>query len=167
MDSDIRPETVGDIASVRRVNVEAFGRSDEAEIVDRLRAAVRPVVSLVAEADDIITGHIFFSPVALANHEDVSMMGLAPMAVLPSRQRRGIGSALVRAGLEQCGRLGCAAVVVLGHRRFYPRFGFVPASRFGISCKWNVPDDAFMALEVSPGALRGRSGVVRYHEAFG
>lgn len=93
-------------------------------------------------------------------------MGLAPMAVMPAAQRRGIGSALIRSGLERCAQLGYSAVVVLGHPEYYPRFGFVPASRFGIGCEYEVPDEVFMALELEPGALTGMSGTIRYHPAF-
>jgi len=89
------------------------------------------------------------------------------MAVLPTHQRRGIGSALVRQGLERCRRMGCSAVVVLGHPEYYPRFGFVPASRYGISSEYDVPDEVFMAIEIEPGALQGLSGRAAYDDAFG
>jgi putative acetyltransferase len=88
------------------------------------------------------------------------------MAVGPARQRAGIGSALVRAGLERCKLLDAAAVVVLGHPAYYPRFGFVPAAAFGLACEYDVPAEAFMALELRPGALRGAAGTLRYHAAF-
>lgn len=119
-------------------------------------------------ADDggSIVGHILFSPVTLSGHAELKIMGLAPMAVQPAEQRRGIGSALVRAGLERCRQRGCGAVVVLGHPEYYPRFDFLPASRFDIGCEYEVPDEVFMALEVEPGFLRGKSGTIRYHAAF-
>ena len=102
----------------------------------------------------------------LAERDDLSIMGLGPMAVAPDYQRKGIGSALVRAGLTSCKQLGCQAVVVLGHAEYYPRFGFAPAVRYAIRCEYDVPDDVFMIIELEPGALRGASGVVRYDEAF-
>ena len=89
------------------------------------------------------------------------------MAVAPGNQRQGIGSALVRAGLDECKKLGFGAVVVLGHADYYPRFGFVPSTRFGIGCEYDVPEDVFMAMELQQGALRGVSGKVKYHPAFG
>ncbi|MDH3444329.1 MAG: N-acetyltransferase, partial [Deltaproteobacteria bacterium] len=94
------------------------------------------------------------------------IMGLAPMAVSPDHQRKGVGSALVRAGLEECKKLGFGAVVVLGHPRFYPRFGFTPAVRFGVGCEYDVPEETFMLMELRPGYLGGASGKIRYHSAF-
>ena len=94
-------------------------------------------------------------------------MGLAPMAVAPLHQRRGIGSALVRAGVDEARQLGVDVVAVLGHPTYYPRFGFSPASRFSITCEYDVPDEAFMVRELRPGALAGKKGVVMYHAVFG
>ncbi len=162
----IRPEEQIDRGAVYAVNVSAFETPAEADLVDALREEARPVVSLVAEEDGEIVGHIMFSPVSLSGHPDLQMMGLAPMAVVPQRQRRGVGSALVRAGLERCRELGCGAVVVLGHPGYYPRFGFSPSSRFGITSEYEVPEEVFMVLELEPGALSGVSGTVRYHAAF-
>ncbi len=162
----IRREGEGDRAGVYAVNAAAFETADEATLVDVLRESAEPVVSLVAEENGRIVGHIMFSPVTIAGHPDLKVMGLGPMAVLPERQRTGIGSLLVKRGLEECRKLGCGAVVVLGHPWFYPRFGFVPASRFGLTCEFDVSDEVFMALELVPGYLRSRSGTVFYHEAF-
>ena len=94
------------------------------------------------------------------------MMGLAPMAVLPGRPRRGIGAALVQEGLRACWRMGVGAVVVLDHPAYYPRFGFQPAGAYGLRSAYDVPDEAFMALERRPGALEGAGGRVKYPEAF-
>ena len=98
----IRSEEAGDQAAVRSVNVAAFGRSAEADLVDVLRKTTQPLISLVAEVDGVLVGHILFSPVSLARHEALKIMGLGPMAVLPDCQRHGIGSALVRKGLSRC-----------------------------------------------------------------
>jgi putative acetyltransferase len=162
----IRLEQPADATAVRALNRTAFDTSVEADLVEALRAQAEPFVSLVADDAGSIVGQICLSPVTLAGHGELKIMGLAPMAVLPAHQRRGIGSALVRAGLERCRRLGCVAVVVLGHADYYPRFGFVPASRFGIGSEYDVPDDVFMALELEAGVLNGTSGTIRYHAAF-
>jgi putative acetyltransferase len=162
----IRSERAGDVAAVRALNRMAFETIIEADLVDALRERADPTISLVADDGGSIVGHIMFSPVTLLGHEDLMIMGLAPMAVLPGQQRRGIGSALVRAGLERCRQIGCHAVVVLGHAAYYPRFGFVPASRFDVGCEYDVPDEAFMALELQSGSLGGTSGTIRYHAAF-
>jgi len=162
----VRIECEGDQDGIRAVNVAAFGTSAEAALVDALREQARPVVSLVAEEASGIVGHIMFSPVSLAGHPDRRIMGLAPMAIAPAHQRQGIGSALVRAGLERCRYFGFGAVIVLGHPSYYPRFGFQPAARFGISCEYSAPEDAFMLIELVPGHMRGAVGAVRFHPAF-
>ena len=162
----IRAEKPGDRAAVYAVNVSAFETPSEATLVDLLRERAQPVVSLVADDGGTVVGHILFSPVSLPGHPALKIMGLAPMAVVPEHQRKGIGSDLVRAGLEQCAQLGFGAVVVLGHPDFYPRFGFLPSTRFGIGCEYDVPEDVFMAVELQDGCLRGASGKIRYHAAF-
>jgi putative acetyltransferase len=161
----VRDEEPRDRAAVHELTVSAFGREAEAHLVDTLRAEARPLVSLVAEEDATIVGHVLFTPVALAGFAG-NMMGLGPLAVLPARQRRGVGTALVRAGLARCRADGVAAVVVLGHPGYYPRFGFAPAATFGIASEYDA-GDSFMAVEIVSGALRGARGVVRYHSAFG
>lgn len=162
----IRREEERDKAGVYAVNAAAFQRTGEADVVDTLREEADPVVSLVAEDNGEIVGHIMFSPVTITGQPDRKVMGLGPMAVLPERQRAGIGSQLVARGLEACGELGFGAVVVLGHPWFYPKFGFIPASRCGIDCEYNVSDDVFMALELVPGYLKSISGTAVYHTAF-
>lgn len=163
----VRPEQELDWPAVRQVNESAFETAAEADLVVALREQAAPVISLVAQEGDAIIGHILFSPVTHCGHSELTLMGLAPMAVVPERQHQGVGSALVRAGLEACRHLGAEAVVVLGHPRYYPRFGFSPAVGYGIRSEYSVPDDTFMALELQPGSLRGISGVVKYHAAFG
>ncbi len=162
----IRPEERRDYDRVFRVNEAAFGREAEAKLVDALREQVNPVVSLVAEDAGDVVGHILFTPVHVTGNPDLKIMGLGPVAVAPKRQRSGIGSQLVRSGLEMCKALDFGAVVVLGHPEYYPRFGFVPASRFGLACEFDVPDEVFMAVELHAGYLAQRSGTVKYHEAF-
>ncbi len=148
------------------VNASAFETPAEANLVDALRARARPIVSLVAEAEGSVVGHILFSPVALSDHPNLEIMGLAPVAVLPVQQRKGIGSALVRTGLQRCKKLGFGAVVVLGHPEYYPRFGFLPSRHFGIGCEYEVPQEVFMVVELNSGFLRGVSGTIKYHAAF-
>ena len=163
----IRNEVPADIEAIHAVNRAAFQTSAESELVNSLRRLGGPVISLVAQEDDTVIGHIMFSPVLLTGYPAAFIMGLAPMAVRPDRQRTGIGSALVSAGLDACRELGAGAVVVLGHAAYYPRFGFTPASRFGLRCEYAVPDDVFMALELIPGYLHDKTGLIRYHDAFG
>ncbi|WP_272427339.1 GNAT family N-acetyltransferase [Polyangium jinanense] len=164
----VRPELPADIAAVRNVNECAFGRPEEASLVDALRRSGAITLSLVAEQDGHVVGHVLFSPVEIDRDGSREIaQGLAPMAVLPAWHRKGIGSVLIREGLERLRGAGHGAVVVLGHPAYYPRFGFEPAARFGL--RWEVPghDEAFMALELRPGCLGTRPGVVRYRPEFG
>jgi putative acetyltransferase len=163
----IRGEQDKDRDSIFRVNAAAFETSAEANLVNVLREEGGSFVSLVAEDNAIIVGHIMFSPVSLINHPRHKLMGLGPMAVVPEFQRTGIGAALVKAGLTECERLGVGAVVVLGHPDYYPRFGFKPAIQSGIRCEFHVPEDVFMVVELQPGFLAGTAGMVKYHPSFG
>ena len=163
----VRPETASDRDAVRRVHATAFTTPEEAALVDALRAGASPLVSLVADEAGDVVGHVLFSPVTLPDHPQLRLMGLAPLAVLPERQRRGVGAALTRAGLERCREIGVGAVVVLGHPAYYPRFGFVRADAFGIGCPFvDAPSDAWMLLEIAPGHLCGAIGTTRWHAAF-
>ena len=162
----IRTEKENDRDAVYAINESAFETPSEANLVDTLREQAQPVVSLVAERNGKVVGHIIFSPVSLTGYSNLKIMGLAPMAVAPEHQRKGIGSSLVRSGLEQCKQQGFTAVVVLGHPEYYPRFGFSPSSNFGIDCEYEVPEEVFMAMELQPGALSGKTGRVKYHNAF-
>lgn len=161
----IRSETPADLAAIRAVNGEAFGRGDEADLVDQLRTDGEVVASLVAQCAGRVVGHILFSRLPiLAEHREIAGAALAPVAVRPSVQRQGIGSVLVRAGLRCCGDLGIEAVVVLGHPAYYPRFGFSAVLARRLSAPFSGA--AFMALALTPGALNG-GGAVRYPAAFG
>ncbi len=162
----IRAEEEKDWSAVHAVNVSAFETAAEADLVDVLRSEAKPNISLVAEDNDKVVGHIMFSPVSLSNHPNLRFMGLGPMAVTSDHQREGIGGELVRAGLEQCKQLGFGAVIVLGHPDYYPRFGFVPSVQFGIDSEYEVPEEVFMVLELQPGYLRGAGGTIKYHAAF-
>jgi len=162
----IRPETEADGSAVRAVNEAAFETSVEADLIEVLRGKSSEVISLVADSGDAVVGHILFSRVTLAEYPQLKLMGLGPMAVAPQHQRSGVGSALVREGLAQCRRHAVHAVVVLGHPQYYPRFGFVPASRYAIRSEYDVPEDVFMIAELEGGALHGVSGLIRYDQAF-
>jgi putative acetyltransferase len=163
----IRLERPEDAAQVRRINELAFGQPAEADLVDRLRQAGADLLSLVAE-DERVVGHILFTPVVIESKgRRVTGMGLAPMAVFPDRQRQGIGSRLVTRGLDLLRDRRCPFVVVVGHSEYYPRFGFEPASRHGLASQWaGIPDAAFLAIILDPGAMAGVSGVARYRDEF-
>ena len=170
----IRPEQSGDAGAIHRLTERAFaesewGHSGEAQLVDRLRESCSEGVSLVAEIDDQVVGHILFTPAVIVNEgETVTGMGLAPMSVLPEHQRKGIGSQLVEAGLEAVGAAGCPFVIVLGHPEYYPRFGFEPASQHGVTSEWEgIPDEAFMILPLSEGTPGELGGIAKYRPEFG
>jgi putative acetyltransferase len=164
---EVQAEKLEDLEAIRRVNVAAFGRESEADLVDQLRGTASTFSFVAVESEQII-GHIFFSPVAIEGEceDSLFILGLAPMAVLPEHQRKGIGSALIQHSLEECARLGCKAVVVLGHPTYYPRFGFIPAKEKGLGCEYPVPDEVFMVLELESGALEGCTGMVKYRSEF-
>ncbi|HPO15147.1 MAG TPA: N-acetyltransferase, partial [Candidatus Hydrogenedentes bacterium] len=153
----IRRETSRDIPRVRAINEDAFGQPLEADVVDKLRVQCEDVLSLVAEDKDTVVGHILFSPAVIESPKGpVNGMGLAPVAVAQDRQRSGVGSALIRQGLAMLRARGCPFVIVLGHPEYYPRFGFQPASKFGIRCQWdNVPEEAFMIHIFDEASARG------------
>jgi putative acetyltransferase len=165
MSLSIRIEQPGDADGVRETNEQAFGEPLEARLVDALRGC-EGYLSLVATIEDRVVGHILFTPITIEPPVDRRIAGLAPMAVRPEQQRVGIGSQLIRAGLQECRRNGYSAVVVLGHPDYYPRFGFIPAHTFGLTCEFASAPEAFMALELEADALSGIRGLVRYRPEF-
>jgi putative acetyltransferase len=163
---EIRGRTAADDAAIRRLNDDAFGGNYESRLIEDLRVAGLDAVELVAVENDDIVGQILFSVLTTTiDRQTVPALALAPMAVRPDRQRRGIGSALVRAGLALANDRDWRAVIVLGHKGYYPRFGFSAA--LARPLKAPFAGDAFMALELAPGALRGEEGRVTYPSAFG
>lgn len=162
----IRLEAVRDREAVRHLNEAAFGGPVEADLIEALHRENALTVALVAQLDGEVVGHIVFSPVSLEPATAQPLVGLGPMAVAPPFQRRGIGMSLVQEGLNRCRAAGAEAVVVVGHAEYYPRFGFRPAHQFGLRCEFDVPGEAFMALELAPNSLQHVSGVVRYHHTF-
>jgi putative acetyltransferase len=163
---EIRGRTAVDDAAIRRLNDDTFGGHYESRLIDGLRAVGLDAVELVAVENDDIVGHILFSVLATTiDRQTVPALALAPMAVRPDRQRRGIGSALVRAGLDLARDRDWRAVIVVGHKGYYPRFGFSAALARPLEAPFS--GDAFMALELAPGALQGKKGRMTYPPAFG
>ena len=163
----IRREEPADIDAVRSLNEQAFEGPAEAKIVDDLRESCSDIISLVAEEGGEVVGHIFFSPAELESGDERRIgMGLAPMAVLPAYQRKGIGSELVKAGMAELEQRDYPFVIVIGHPEYYPRFGFEPASRHGIKCEWEVPDEAFMILILDESRIPEKGGTARYRHEF-
>ncbi len=168
----IRAEGPADYAAISEVNRRAFGGGGEAGLVEKLRESPGYIreLSLVAVSGKAIVGHLLISPLEIvpggAAARAIPALSLAPMAVLPELQNRGIGSALVRRGLEEARRLAHKIIIVVGHPHFYPRFGFEPARPRGLEAPFPVPDEAFMVLELVPGALDGVRGTVVYPRAF-
>ncbi|HZP91344.1 MAG TPA: N-acetyltransferase [Burkholderiales bacterium] len=163
----IREERPEDVERVRSVHLAAFGREREARLVERLRAAGKAAVSLLAEENGAVLGHVMFSAVSIDTDDRArGAWALAPLAVLPAFRRLGIGSALVSAGLARLRERGESRVLVLGDPHYYSRFGFVPAARFGLQCPFPAPEEAFMAIELEPGALSGCAGTACYGHEF-
>jgi putative acetyltransferase len=144
----------------------AFGRENEARLVDALRASAWPRLSLVAERDGLVIGHVFVSPVEVEPARSVPAGGLAPLAVDPAEQSRGVGAALVRAALARAPELGWRAVFLLGDPRYYSRFGFSLAGPRGLHYRSEVFDRGFQVVELAPNALAGCRGLVHFHAAF-
>ena len=164
---NIRPEKPRDSDKIRQINTSAFDTDTEANIVDALRKSGIPLISLVAEEKGELVGHILFSPVTLQGSQSkISIAGLAPMAVLPDWQNKGIGSKLIEEGLKRCSQSGYKAVVVLGYPNYYTRFGFVPSVNYGIKSEYDVPAEVFMVKEIKKGALASCKGIIKYHQAF-
>lgn len=163
--SAIRQERPEDADAIREILVAAFGREAEARLVDRLRASGKITCALVAEEKGRLLGQVVFSEIAIGEMR-APAVALAPLAVMPAFQRLGIGSALASAGLERLRQEQGQRVLVLGDPGYYTRFGFVPASRYGLKSPFPAPEDAFMAIELQPGAFKGVSGVAQYGHEF-
>jgi len=169
MTMQIRSETSEDVAAIHEVNCLAFGQDSEARLVNELRNSVNFIddLSLVAVDQGSVIGHTLLSPITIEGQTGVvPALALAPMAVRPEHQRKGIGSQLVRFGLSRARTLGHQIVVVVGHPAYYPRFGFMPARAKGIEAPFQVPDEAFLILELVENALQGVAGMVRYPSPF-
>jgi putative acetyltransferase len=165
--TEIREEKAEDIAAIRNVNEQAFGQSQEADLVDALRRSCREILSLVAVVDGQIIGHLLLSPVAVETDKKRALgMGLGPMAVLPGYQRQGVGTQLIQDGIKKLRDSGCPFMIVLGHPEYYPRFGFESASGHGIRSEWEVPEKAFLVLVLDGQKMKGVTGVAKYRLEF-
>ena len=165
----IREEKAEDYDAVREINDKAFGQVEEGRIVDKIRETCEEIISLVAVEGEKVVGHIFFSPTEIThNGKTIKGMGLAPMAVHPDYQNKGIGSLLIKEGIKKVKETGCSFIIVLGHEKYYPRFGFETASMYGIKPQWDgVPDEAFMIMILDHEAMAGVSGIATYRKEFG
>ena len=161
---EIREERPDDIAAIREVNRRAFGQDQEGNIVDALRTNGAALLSLVATVNGQVAGHIMYSLLTVA--ENVDGVALGPMAVVPEYQRQGIGTKLIGAGNRKIKDAGYPFIIVVGHAEYYPRFGFRPASEYGIKCEWDVPDEVFMLLVLNEAKMQGASGLAKYRHEF-
>lgn len=165
----IRPESESDVSGITAVNEAAFGRPTEARLVVDIRKSSDfiPALSLVALLNGVVVGHCLLSTVRIEgnNGREWQVLALGPLAVLPELQRKGIGSALVRRSLTAAAALGYRLIVLLGHPTYYPRFGFEPGAKHGITQPFQA-GDASMVYFLDPGARGEIEGVVRWSEPF-
>ena len=168
----IRQETPNDFNEVYEVIQIAFGQDNEAKLVDALRrdpTVFIPELSLVATDNNRIVGHILFTKIIIKDDKGNmnESLGLAPMAVTPEFQKRGIGGQLIKQGLEVAEGSDFKSVIVLGHEHYYPKFGFEPADKWNIKAPFDVPSDVFLAIELVKDGLKNISGTVIYPKEFG
>ena len=170
LDITIQKETASQFEDIYQVNRLAFNQDAEAKLVNSLRRnnnVFVPELSLTALLDGKIVGHILFTKITIVSKDqNTESLALAPMAVLPEFQSKGIGGKLIQKGLTNAKELGFESVIVLGHEHYYPKFGFEPASKWNIKAPFDVPNNAFMAIELTTGALANINGVVQYPNEF-
>lgn len=164
----IRKEEKKDYKDIFEVNKLAFGQEEESSLVEKIRNSQNfiPDLSLIAEVDYKIIGHILFSKIKISGRSIFESLALATMAVIPKFQGRGIGTKLMKEGIKKAKELGFNSIIVLGHKKYYTRFGFMKASNWKIKCPFEVPDEAFMAIELKKNALEGKAGIVLYPDEF-
>lgn len=174
MDINIREENIEDNSYIYNLIQKAFegaehSDGDEHNLVNRLRNSENYIkeLSLVAIVDGVIVGYIMFTKLFIINgdkkHESLA---LAPLAVLPNYQNKGVGSQLINEGLKIAKALGYNSVIVLGSEKYYPQFGFKEASSFGIEAPFEVPSENFMAIELVKNSLNDVNGKVVYAKEF-
>lgn len=165
---EIREERRADYQAIRDVNNQAFNQPQEGTIIEKIRESGVEILSLVAIIDNKIVGHIFFSPVRMEEQATLKDgMGLAPMAVLPDYQQQGIGSKLIKEGIQRLKLKSVPYIIVLGHKDYYPKFGFETASKYGLKCQWDgVPDEAFMVMILDDKMKPKIHGVAKYRDEF-
>jgi putative acetyltransferase len=164
----VRAEVAGDFNAIDVVNLSAFEGEAEAQLVGELRksSGFIPDLSLVAELNGRIVGHVVLSKVKLKSASGESeILALGPMSVVPSQSHRGIGSELIDAAVARAKPLCYTAIVVAGHPEYYERFGFKPASDWGVNCNLSIPGDALTAMELVDGSLSS-GGEVQYPDIF-
>ena len=168
---EIRPERPGDEDAKAEDTRRAFEGEEETGIIEAVRGSgyFIPELSLVAEQDGKIIGHVMFSIITLVRFDRPAekILSLAPMSVDPEMQKQGIGTALVKAGMEKAAELGHTVVVVIGHPEYYPRFGFRQARPIGFDIGMDVPDAAFMVAGLQPDALQDTAGMIQFSPPFG
>ncbi len=165
----IRQELKEDHARIKEINDQAFEQEDEGRLVNKLRKKDQfiPELSLVAEIDKTVIGHILFYPVKInSTDKKHTTLSLGPMSVLPAHQKKGIGGKLINKGLKRAKDFGFRSVIVVGHPEYYPKFGFSKASKWSIKVPFEVPDEVFMALEIVDGELQDKSGIIEYPAEF-
>jgi len=161
----IRPQNQsGDAQAIFTLNEAAFAEHGGTEPFDQFRTGRDDIVSLVAEDQQQIIGHVLFSPVTLETpNGDIQGMGLGQLAVQPQHQNQGIGSLLSEQGIQQLRESKCPFIIVIGHASYYPRFGFSRGSLHNIACQWeHVPDETFMVLFLNEGDQHKLTGVARF-----
>jgi len=165
MKVSIRPERPGDYDKIDEVIEAAFNQRNEAVLVRKLRGTKEfvPGLSLVATADNGIIGHILLYPITFTG--GVTLV-LAPMAVKPELQKRGVGKKLITEGLKKAAENGYGSVIVVGHPEYYPKFGFEKASKCGLRMSFDVPDEAFMAIELKKDSLKGKGGLIELPQPY-
>ena len=170
MDIEIRPENPDDYPAIKKVNDLAFEQPNEGLLVEGLRRNPRfvPQLSLVATYDGTVVGHILFFPIRIVCEDSYAIsLSLSPIAVLPEYQGKGIGGRLIEEGVAVAKTMGYESIIVVGHPEYYPRFGFLPAGKWGVTPPYKeVPDEAFMAIELIEDGLEGKAGVAEFPQEY-